>query len=260
MYARLAEEVVRLEDPETVAAIITEPVLMSAGVVVPPDDYMRALREICDRYNLLLIVDEVITGFGRTGKVFAQEHTGAWGDIFCIGKGMSGGYAPLAATVMTERVARAFWGEPEAQVQFHAGHTYAGQPLACAVGVAAIAQLLERDLAGQAMRVGEYLHGKLTELARRHDVIGDVRGRGLLRGIEFVRDRSTRERFPDELLFGNQVAAAARRRGLLLRASPWFTAIGPPLITTVPEIDAICDILDESIAEVAASVMSGSAR
>lgn len=249
-FARMAEEVVRLEGPDTVAAIVVEPLLMSAGVVVPPDDYMRALREICDRYSVLLIVDEVITGFGRTGTLFAQEHTGAWGDLVCIGKGMSGGYAPLAATLLSERVARAFWGEPERGVQFHAGHTYAGQPVACAAGVAAISELLERGLVQQAARVGDYLHDQLLALKDRHEAIGDARGRGLLRGIEFVRDRRTRERFPDDWQLGNKVAAASRRRGLLLRASPWFAAIGPPLIATEADIDEIVAILDAALAEV----------
>jgi len=253
-FANLVEETVRLEGPETVAAIICEPVLMSAGIVVPPDDYLPRLRVIADRYDLLLICDEVITGFGRTGTLFCSEQYGVAPDIICCGKGMSGGYAPLSAVLMTERVGAAFWGEPEALVQYHAGHTFAANPVACAAGVAAIRQLTAGGVLERSVPVGQHLRRGLLAVAARHQVVGDVRGRGMLLGLEFVRDQTTRERFPDDVAFGTRVAAAARKRGLLLRASPWFTAVGPPLTTTMAEADQLCSILDEAIAEVSAEV------
>ena len=128
IYVKLVEETILLEGPETIAALITEPMLMSAGVVVPPDSYMPKLRELCDRYDLIFILDEIITGFGRIGRLFAAEHFAIWPDIMVLGKGISGAYAPLSATVLTERLAKAFWGD--APVQFQAGHTFAGNPVA----------------------------------------------------------------------------------------------------------------------------------
>ena len=125
-YARLAEEVIQLEGPDTIAAFITEPIMMSAGVIVPPADYLPRIRALCDRYDIVLIYDEIITGFGRTGKLFAAEHWDAWPDIFCFGKGISGGYAPLSANILVDRIGRAFYGRAADAVQFHAGHTYGG--------------------------------------------------------------------------------------------------------------------------------------
>ena len=142
-YARLLEEVIQLEGPETIAALITEPVMTSAGVVVPPREYLPRVRELCDRHDILLIYDEIITGFGRTGKLFAAEHWNAWPDIFCLGKGISGGYAPLSANLLTTKIGEVFYGSAVDQVQFHAGHTFGGNPVASAVGIAAIRQILD---------------------------------------------------------------------------------------------------------------------
>jgi adenosylmethionine-8-amino-7-oxononanoate aminotransferase len=202
----------------------------------------------------LLIFDEVITGFGRTGKLFCMEHSGVEPDIICVGKGMSGGYAPLSGLVISQKVADAFWGEPEALVQFHAGHTYGGNPLACAAGVAAIGVLLRGGVLENGAEVGAYARQRLAELPRRHPTVGDVRGDGMLLGLELVKDRATRERFGDEVAFGNRVATAARKRGLLLRASPWFTAVGPPLTATRAEIDELVEILDAALEEAESSV------
>lgn len=249
-YARLAEEVIQLDGPETIAAFITEPILTSAGVVVPPRDYLPRIRALCDRYDILLIYDEIITGFGRTGTLFAAEHTNAWPDIFCLGKGMSGGYAPLAATVVTGRVGQAFWGEAADAVQFHAGHTYGGSPVACAVGLAAIRQIVEEHVVENAKARGAQAKARLLELQQRRPVIGDVRGEGLLVGVELVQDPATRQRFPAEANFGIRVRDAARRRKLLLRASHWMVAFAPPLTTTAPEVDEILDIFEAALDDV----------
>ncbi len=249
-YARLVEEVIQLEGPETIAAFITEPILMSAGVVVPPRDYLPRIRALCDRYDLLLVYDEIITGFGRAGRLFAAEHWNAWPDIFCLGKGMSGGYAPLSANVLTSRVAEAFWGDAVDQVQFHAGHTYGGNPVAAAVGLAAIRQILDEHIVDNSRLRGAQAQARLRELQARCPVVGDVRGEGLLIGIEFVRDATTRERFPAEVNFGIRVREAARRRGLLLRASHWMIALAPPLTSTAQEVDEILDIFEDALTEV----------
>jgi adenosylmethionine-8-amino-7-oxononanoate aminotransferase len=245
-YLRLVEEAVELEDPGTIAAIITEPILTSAGVVIPPEGYLRGLRELCDRHGILLIFDEIITAFGRVGSMFAAEQIDAWPDILCLGKGMSGGYAPLSAVVMSARVAAPFWGEPADLVQFHSGHTYGANPVACAIGSAAIREIVERDLATNARRQGERLVAGLRAIAARHPAIGDVRGRGLLVGTELVRDRATRERFPAGLEIGIRVREEARRRGLLLRASHWMFVLAPPLTLTDAETDEILGIVGEA--------------
>ncbi len=251
-YARLAEEVIELEGPETIAAFITEPILMSAGVVVPPADYLPRIRALCDRYGILLIYDEIITGFGRTGTLFAAEHWNAWPDIFCLGKGMSGGYAPLSANVLTGRVAQTFFGKASEGVQFHAGHTYGGNPVACAVGLAAMRQIAEERVVENAKARGAQAQARLRELQQRYPVIGDVRGEGLLIGVEFVEDAASRRRFPVEEQFGLRVREAARRRGLLLRASHWMVALAPPLTISAAETDELLDLFEASLGDVVA--------
>ena len=154
------------EHPDTVAAVIAEPVMLSAGVHVPHPEYFPRLRELCDRYDVLLVYDEIITGFGRTGRLFAAERVGAWPDILSCGKGISGGYAPLSAILIADKVAQPFWGEAEQGVQFWAGHTFGGNPVACAVGEAAVRYLLENDLIGNADRVGGYLAPNCETSAR----------------------------------------------------------------------------------------------
>ena len=256
-YLRLVEETIEMEGPSTIAALITEPVLMSAGVVIPPEGYLPGLRELCDRHGILLISDEIITAFGRLGRMFASELFETWPDIMCLGKGMSGGYAPLSAVVMTPEIADAFWGDPRDLVQFHSGHTYGANPVACAIGIAAIAEIVERRLDENAARQGDRLMAGLRRAQDRHPAIGDVRGRGLLVGVELTRDRRTRERFPAELEKGVRVRSEARRRGLLLRAGHWMLVLAPPLTITDAEVDEVLAILDESLDAALAGVEDG---
>jgi adenosylmethionine-8-amino-7-oxononanoate aminotransferase len=247
-YVRLVEEVIELEGPETIAALITEPILMTAGVVIPPHGYLPALRALCDRHDILLVFDEIITGFGRIGHLFASELFSTWPDILVLGKGLTAGYAALSATVITDRLAQAFWGSPG--LEFAAGHTYAGNPVACAVGLAALEELRERELVTNAAARGEQALDRLRSLQARVPGIGDVRGQGLLLGLEFVRDPDTKDRFPAAENVGISVREAARRRGLLLRASHWMAVLAPPLTTTAAELDEMLDILGEALTEV----------
>ena len=253
-YLRLVEETIQMEGPDTIAAIIIEPVLMSAGIIVPPAGYLAGLRAIADRYNITFIIDEVITGFGRTGKLFCWQHSDAEPDLFCCGKGMSGGYAPLSALIISDHIGKAFWGEGPDKVQFHAGHTFAGNPVACAAGLAALRFMTESGALDNGAEVGAYLRNRLVALAADHETIGDVRGMGMMLGLEFVTSRDTRERFADSVNFGLRLQAEARTRGLLLRSSAWFTAIAPPLTTTEAEADEIVAILDASLYAVEASL------
>jgi adenosylmethionine-8-amino-7-oxononanoate aminotransferase len=251
-YLRLVEETIELEDPRTIAALITEPVLMSAGVVIPPEGYLPGLRELCDRHGILLIFDEIITAFGRLGAMFASEIFDTWPDIMCLGKGLSGGYAPLSAVVLDRRIADAFWGEPRDLVQFHSGHTYGANPVACAIGLAAVRQLVRDEIPANAVRQGERLRIGLRRLGERHAWIGDVRGLGLLCGMEFVRDRATRDRFPAEAALGTRIRDAARARGLLVRASHWMVVLAPPLTIRDDEVDEILAILEAAFDDVGA--------
>ncbi len=247
-YVRLVEQVIELEGPETIAALITEPILMSAGVVIPPRDYLPALRSLCDRHGIVLIFDEIITGFGRIGRLFAAELFETWPDIFVFGKGLTGGYVALSATVLTGRLAEAFWGA--AGQEFAAGHTYAGNPVACAAGLAALRELRERDLVANAAARGDQGLDRLRRLQSRVPGIGDVRGQGLLFGLELVRDTVTKEPFPAAENVGIKVREAARKKGLLLRASHWMAVLAPPLTITAAELDELLDIFDEAVTEV----------
>ena len=248
----LIERTIEAEDPSTVAAVIVEPIsISSAGFMVPPPDYLPRLRQICDRHNVVLIYDEIITGFGRLGTMFGSEYFKAPPDITCCGESMSAGYAPLAAILIRDRIAAAFYGEAEDNVQFHHGHTYGGNPVACAAGVAVLTEYVEQDLVGNARRQGERLRQRLDELAQRHPIIGDVRGAGLLQGVELVKDKATGERFPAAARPGKAVEREARQRGLLLRCGNDFAAFAPPLTVTADDIDEMTRLLGDSIAAAA---------
>lgn len=228
------EEAIRREGPDSVAAVMVEPVMNVEGLVWPPQSYLQTLRDLCDRHNVLLIYDEVITGFGRTGTMFFAEQAGAWPDLLCVGKGMSGGYAPLAATIVADRVAESFWGNAEDRVQFNAGHTFAGNPLACAAGLAVLEYFESRSLLAHVNDVGPYLGAKLQELRAHFTCITDVRGLGLWWGVELRQDNTSGQMRDD---VGRRVERAARARGLVVRGAPNMVSFGPPLIITREQID-----------------------
>ncbi|WP_235963694.1 aminotransferase family protein [Tautonia rosea] len=248
--ATIIEQVIAMEDPETVAAIMVEPIGHTGGVIDPPEEYLPMLREICNRHNILLIFDEIITGFGRTGHLFAAETFGVVPDVLCVAKGMSGGYAPLSAMICRRPIADAFWGPIESNPGFVEGHTFEGNPISCAAGIAVIREILDRDLCGNAREQGARLRAGFERLAERHGVIGDIRGKGLFQAIEFVRDSVTKEPLPDA--FGVRVGRRALEHGLLCRFDPNWIAFGPPLIVTAEQIDSMVAILDRSLGEVLA--------
>jgi adenosylmethionine-8-amino-7-oxononanoate aminotransferase len=234
------EEVIRREDPATVAAVIVEPVMNVEGLIIPPASYFQALRDICDKYNVLLIYDEVITGFGRTGKMFFSEHIGVWPDLLCVGKGISGGYAPLGATIVADKVAQSFWGDTEDNVQFNAGHTFAGNPLSCATGIAVLDYIQQRHVLEHVATTGPYLAGKLRALKDQFPQIVDVRGLGLWWGVEFKQDNPGGLPRND---IGRRVERAARECGLIVRGASDMISVAPPLTITVEQIDALIDRL-----------------
>jgi adenosylmethionine-8-amino-7-oxononanoate aminotransferase len=252
--ATLIGDVIEMEDPATVAAVIVEPIGNTGGVIDPPDEYLPLLREICDQYNVLLIFDEIITGIGRTGRLFAAETFGVIPDLLCVGKGLSGGYAPLSALICRRPVADAFWGPSAENPGFVEGHTYEGNPVSCAAGLAVLREILERDLCANARAQGQRLRAGFERLAKRHGVIGDIRGKGLFQAIELVRDPATKEPFPAKVAFGVRVGKRALENGLLCRFDPNWIAFGPPLISTAEQIDEMVALLDRSLGEVLATV------
>jgi len=242
------ERLIELEGLESVAAVIVEPISNTGGITTPPPEYLPRLREICDRHNVLLIFDEVITGFGRTGRMFAAQTFGVLPDVLCMGKGLGGGYGPLAAIAFRDRVAAAFWGEDAENVEFSHGNTFGGNPLSSAAGVACIQEILDRDLCANARRQGEYLRGRLAELADLN-VITDVRGKGLLIGVGLAQDAAAGVPFPADRRFGQKVAKRALAKGLILRADPDWIALAPPLVITQDEADLLFDIFADSVRE-----------
>jgi adenosylmethionine-8-amino-7-oxononanoate aminotransferase len=252
--ATIVEQVIEMEDPATVAAIMVEPIGHTGGVIDPPEEYLPLLREICDRHNVLLIFDEIITGIGRTGELFAAQTFGVTPDVLCIAKGLGGGYAPLSAMICRKPIAEAFWGPVAENPGFVEGHTFEGNPIACAAGIAVLGEILERDLCGNARAQGARLRQRFLELAKKHGVIGDVRGKGLFQGIELVRDHATKTPFEDALAVGVKIGRRALDHGLLCRFDPHWIAFGPPLTVTAEQIDEMVAILDRSVREVLSEI------
>ena len=246
--ARLVERTIESEDPESVAAVIVEPIsISSAGYVVPPPIYYETLRAVCDRHNVLLIYDEIITGFGRLGEWFGADHYRVAPDLLCCGKGMGGGYAPLAAVIIAGHVWDAFLADPAERKEFHHGHTFGANPVAAAVGCAAIDEIEARDLIGRARSEGGHLRSRLDALQREYpDVIADVRGAGLLQGFEFHP-----ERFPKSAKPGKRLEAMAKERGLIARCGDEYVAFAPPLVTERADLDEMLDITTECLHEMA---------
>ena len=245
--ATIIGDMIQLEDPETVAAVIVEPIGHTGGIIDPPDEYLPLLREICNKHNVLLIFDEIINGAGRTGQLFASQTFNVTPDIICLGKGISGGYAPLSAVLCRQHVADAFWGDPAVNPGFVEGHTFEGNPIAAMAGLATLDEIIERDLCGNARRMGERLRAGLEGL-RRHGIIGDIRGKGLFLGVELVADPATKRQLNPPL--GQLIGKRALANGLLTRFDPHWLALGPPLVVTADEIDEIISILDQSFEEV----------
>ena len=250
--ATILNDVVEMEDPRTVAAILVEPIGHTGGVIDPPEEYLPILREICDRHNILLIFDEIITGIGRTGRMFAAETFGVNPDVLCVAKGLSGGYAPLSAMICRRKIADVFWGPIAENPGFVEGHTFEGNPISCAAGIAVLREIIDRGLLENARTQGSRLRAGFEALARKYPVIGDVRGKGLFQAIELVRDKTTKARFPDAAALGGKVGRRALEHGLLCRFDPHWIAFGPPLVVTAEQVDEMVAILDRSLGEILA--------
>ena len=249
-------DVITYEGPRTVSAIIVEPVMLTAGVQELSPEYLRGLRDLCDETGVLLIFDEIVTGFGRLGSWFAAEQADVWPDIICAGKGLTSGYAPLSVVLLTDKVAQAFWGDAAEALQYQAGHTFASNPVSAACGLAVIRYMEEHGVLANVVARGAELEARLREIHARYPIAGALRGRGLLYCLDFI-DPATGGPLAADQPVGTAVQRAARRRGLLLRASPHNATLAPPLVLTADDVAEIADILEQSVAEVNEQVVSG---
>ena len=242
------EEIIKFQGPDTVAAVVAEPISSPMGTVVPGPNYWPMLREICDRYGCLLIADEVINGFGRTGKMFACEHWNVTPDIMTVAKGITSGYIPMGGAITRKSISDAFVGSQ--RTAFRHVITFGGHPVAAAAALRNIRILEEEKLVENSARMGRYLLDGLEELKEKHTVIGDVRGLGLMCAVELVQDRQTKEHFPAEAELGARLTQGFAENGMLLRGSDAMT-IAPPLCVTSSEIDEIVSVLDRVIGQAA---------
>jgi adenosylmethionine-8-amino-7-oxononanoate aminotransferase len=254
--AKAIESTILGESPDTVAEVLVEPIMSGVGVAVPPDEYLPMVEEICRKYDVLLHVDEVINGFGRTGKMFGHQNWGVSPDIVAVAKGIISAYLPLGATVVANRVFDSFLGDPADARHVVQVNTYGGHPAATAVAVRNVEILLEEKLAERAGATGAYLIDKLQDRLMKHAITGEVRGKGLLIGIELVTDRDSKTQLPGPLVQG--VVDVCRREGVLVGRSGGGArhsntiVLSPPLIITRSECDALVDALDRAIGEAAA--------
>lgn len=254
-YLNHLEEIIQYEGPHTIAAVMLETVTGTNGVIIPPDGYLQGVRALCDRYGIMLICDEVMSGFGRTGKWFAVEHWGVKPDIMTMAKGLTSGYAPLGAVAMRPEIAAAF-----NERTYQGGLTYNGHPISLAAAIANIEVMKEEKLVQRAEQTGVVMAEMLAELVDRHPSVGEVRSIGLFGVIELVRNRQTKE--PMAPYNGsspemNRLKKTLLDRGVFL-STHWHTVLLiPPLIITPEELKEGFDVLDEALAITDAAVQTG---
>ncbi len=232
-----------------IAAVCIEPIVQGAGgMIVQPEGFLRGVRSLCTKHDVLLIADEVAVGFGRTGRMFACEHENVQPDLLCVAKGITGGYLPLAATFATQKIYDAFLGDPwEGKTFFH-GHTYTGNPLACAAALASLDLFEKRDLVNQVRRKAEILAGLLEPLKQLPHV-GDIRQKGFMVGIELVADKATRKPFDPRKRTGAQVCKSLRNRGVILRPLGDVIVMMPPLAMTEAQLSRIVSAIGLELAQ-----------
>jgi adenosylmethionine-8-amino-7-oxononanoate transaminase len=230
-----------------VAAMLVEPLIQGAGgMITQPRGFLTGLRHLCDKYGILLIADEVMTGFGRTGRMFACEHEGVTPDLMAVSKGITGGYLPLAATLATEKIYEGFLGDVKDRRTFFHGHTYTGNALACAAALASL-QIFRREKLLEPVRKKIHLFGNLMQDLYVIDQVGDIRWCGLIAGIELVSDPEKRTPYPPEARMGHRVVLEARKRGAILRPLGDTIVLMPPLSITDRELSDLVTITVDSV-------------
>ena len=246
---RALEETLKRHHREC-AALIIEPVVQgAAGMIVHPPGFLRRVRELCTEYGVLMIADEVATGFGRTGRMFACEHEGVTPDLMCVAKGITGGYLPLAATLTTEEIYEAFLGEYHEFKTFFHGHTYTGNPLACAAACANL-EVFEKERTLERMATKVELLAKWLKEFWSLPHVGDVRQKGFMVGVELVADRKTKEPFPPQMKVGQKVILEARRQGVVIRPLGDVIVLMPPLAIPEGELERLVEVVHDAIKKV----------
>ena len=244
--ARDVDRAIEHEGPRSVAAFIGEPISAAAGVHIPHPEYWQTIREICDKHGVIMICDEVITGFGRTGKMFATENWGIKPDIFTVAKALTSGYLPIGAAVASKKVADAFLGDDDSA--FRHLLTFGGNPASCAAGLANLEIMENEGMVENSAELGDYLFDQLQTLYE-HPIVGDVRGgMGLIAAVELVKDRDTREKFPKEAELTKKMQPILDRHGLLTRAGDNIF-MAPPLCITKDEVDHMVKQVDDVVGE-----------
>jgi len=254
------ERTIEFELPESVAAVILEPIITGGGILIPPDSYLPAVKAACERHGVLLIVDEVICGFGRTGTWFGHDGSGVRPDLVTMAKGITSAYIPLAATVVSDEIFAAFPADPADTGRLRHINTFGGHPAGCAVALETLAIMEEEGLVERSAAAGAALLARLQDALGDHPLVGDVRGRGLLIGIELVADQATRA--PAERAVSAGIVAAAQQRGLLVGRNvdtaaglDNVIALAPPLSLTDADADHIVDVLGAVFAEHSSKVV-----
>ena len=258
--ANAIEEVILREGADTVGGLILEPVTAGGGVIVPPKGYWERVQEICKKYDVLLIIDEVVCGMGRTGEWFGYQHFGIEPDIVTMAKGVASGYAAISCTVTTEKVFNEFKGNPDDHMSYFRDiSTFGGCTAGPAAGLENMRILEDEKLLENCTEMGDYLMGKMEELKGKHDWVGDVRGKGLFCGMELVADRETREALPEEkvqAVVGDCMANNAVVIGMTNRSIPSLNntlCFSPALICTKSDIDEMMNAVDGALTRVAAA-------
>ncbi len=262
--ARDLEETLEREDPGTVAAFFAEPVMGAGGVLVPPAGYFEAIQPILRHHGVLLVADEVICAFGRLGRWFGGERLGVEPDLVTLAKGLTSGYAPLSACLVSEAIADELADHADEIGVFAHGYTYSGHPVSCAAALANLDLLEGEKLVDRADRVGGYLQQRLRDAFGDHPLVGEVRGLGMLAGVELVADRATREPFPPERGVGRRLHALLREEGLIVRLIGDTLGFSPPLVVGREEVDEITARfargLERLEAEISRAHAAGSSR
>ncbi|AZO59533.1 MAG: aspartate aminotransferase family protein [Mesorhizobium sp.] len=250
--ARRGEELDQLIErlgPDNVGGFIGEPVLGTGGITPPPEGYWQAIQAVLRKHDVLLIADEVITGFGRTGSMFGSQHYGMEPDLITIAKGLTSAYFPLSAAIVGEKVYKVLEDGADKVGAFSHGYTYSGHPIGAAAANAVLDIVEKEDLPGNARDVGAFFQAQLQEKFAQLPIVGEVRGVGLMAAIEFVADRGKKKRFDPSLKVGARISKAARDRGLIVRAMPHGDILGfaPPLVTTKSEVEEIIGIAESAV-------------
>jgi len=252
---RLAENLdlmIQREDPETVAAFIAEPVMGAGGVIVPPRTYYEKIQKVLKKHDVLFIADEVITGFGRTGKMFGTETFDLKPDIITVAKALSSAYLPISATVVSEPIYQALADESDKIGIFAHGYTYSGHPVCCAVAIETLKIYEECDIIGHVQKVAPRLQNGLRQRFANHPLVGEIRGLGLVAGVELVADKATKAPFDPSQGAGNILTAEINKHGLILRQIGDAQAFAPPLVISEGEIDEMLDRFGKALDDTAA--------